>query len=73
LDWSDAIAEWVDSGRDAAELIEPFDGFHPSQTGNALLADTVWNWLMKYYPEAVGPVNPHNAEIAARFGDQGGH
>ena len=48
-------------------LIEKSDGFHPSQAGNALFAQQFFQWLEKTHPEALGPVNPHNAEIDAKF------
>jgi acyloxyacyl hydrolase len=71
--FNDAVQEWIDSGHSAVDLIEPVDGFHPSQTGIALLSDKVWQWMQQYYPEIIGPVNPHNEAIKALFGDQGGH
>ena len=49
---------------------EPTDGFHPSQTGNALFAQKFFEWLDVNHPEALGPVNPHNDEIAALFPNQ---
>lgn len=49
------------------DLIEPSDGFHPSQTGNALFAQKFFKWLEETHPEALGPVNPYNAEIDAIF------
>ncbi len=68
----DAFAPYVQAGGDLADLIEPSDGFHPSQIGNELLAAHVWKEMLAKYPQAVGAVNPHNAEIRALFGDQGG-
>ena len=59
-------------GGEGSDLIEPSDGFHPSQVGNELLADELWTWLEAEFPEAIGEVNPHNAEIESMFGDQGG-
>ena len=52
-------------------LIEPVDGFHPSQTGNALLGDFVFNKSRD--AGIIPPANPNNAEIIAKFGDQGGY
>ena len=43
------------------------------EAGNVLMAEQVYAWLEANHPEALGPVNPHNAEIEALFGDQGGH
>lgn len=53
------------------ELIEPVDGFHPSQKANALLGGYLYNAT-----KAAGilpGVNPNNANIKAKFGDQGGY
>ena len=49
------------------------DGFHPSQTGNYLLADVIWKDLLANKPAWLGPVNPFNAQIEALFGSQGGY
>lgn len=54
-------------------LIEPFDGFHPSQIGQNIQAKIVWDRLIKEHPEAIGPVNPKNEEIERLFGKQGGY
>jgi acyloxyacyl hydrolase len=56
-----------------SDLIEPMDGFHPSQIAISLVADYMFDYLSKNYPETVGKVNPHNAEIIKLFGDQGGY
>lgn len=48
------------------ELIEPVDGFHPSQTGNALIAEAYWQALTAQ--GLLPPVNPNNAKILAKFG-----
>ena len=60
------------TGNDPRDLIEPSDGFHPSQLANALLARQLWDFVVKTYPQAVGPENPNNAEIERLFGNQGG-
>eukprot|EP00937_MAST-01D_sp_MAST-1D-sp2_P005589 g5589.t1 len=72
-DWRKYIAEYVAAGGAASDLIEPVDGFHPSQAGNMYLAQSLWSYLEDNYPEALGAVNPHNAEIERLFGEQGGH
>ncbi len=51
----------------APNLIEKGDGFHPSQAGNALFAKRFFEWMEKEHPDALGPINPHNAEIDAMF------
>jgi hypothetical protein len=43
------------------------DGFHPSQAGNALFGQKFFEFLVNEHPDALGPVNPHNAEIDALF------
>jgi len=60
-------------GAPATDLIEPSDGFHPSQVGNELLAQEIWQWLEAKFPESIGSVNPFNEEIKRIFGDQGGY
>jgi len=68
-----AVQDWVAAGHKARDLIEPTDGFHPSQTANALLANNLWANLTAGFPQAIGAVNPHNGDIIAKFGDQGGY
>lgn len=58
---------------DPADLIEPVDGFHPSQQSNALIANVTWSNLQKNYPHLLPPINPHNDLIEKQFGDQGGY
>jgi acyloxyacyl hydrolase len=73
MDYAAVIAKWVKDGHSALDLIEPVDGFHPSQTGNMLLASNMWDWLQAFVPESVGVENPNNDEIVKMFGDQGGY
>lgn len=54
-------------------LIEPFDGFHPSQLAQNLQAKIVWEKLIKEYPDAGGKRNPNNDYIKRLFGEQGGY
>ena len=35
-----------------------------------LLAGQVWEHLEAQYPHAIGPINPHNAEIEELFGEE---
>jgi len=65
--WSTIFEEYVTTGRPLTDLIEPTDGFHPSQTGNALFAKHFFAFLEEGYPEAIGPINPYNDEIDAMF------
>ena len=48
------------------ELIEPVDGFHPSQTGNALIASAYWETLLNL--SIIPPPNPFNQDIINKFG-----
>lgn len=60
-------ADYFKSGNSMTNLIEPADGFHPSQAGNALFAQKFFEFLETEHPEALGPVNPYNEEIDAMF------
>eukprot|EP01094_Clydonella_sp_ATCC50884_P007385 TRINITY_DN1655_c0_g1_i1.p1 TRINITY_DN1655_c0_g1~~TRINITY_DN1655_c0_g1_i1.p1 ORF type:complete len:545 (-),score=164.11 TRINITY_DN1655_c0_g1_i1:102-1736(-) len=68
-----AIAAWEEMGGQAYELIEPVDGFHPSQIANALFAEILFKEILQDQPDFIGPVNPNNANIISMFGDQGGY
>jgi len=68
--WAVLFSDYAAAGYPLSNLIEPSDGFHPSQAGNALFAQKFFEWLETEHPEALGPVNPHNDEIAALFPDQ---
>jgi len=72
FDFQPILDKWVAAGHDAGELIEPSDGFHPSQVGHMLQAETFYNGLLAKLPDAIGPVNPNNAAILKQFGNQGG-
>jgi len=67
------IQKWEAAGKDPAKLIEPVDGFHPSQTANALFADWLWASIQNDHPDWIGEVNPNNETITKLFGDQGGY
>jgi acyloxyacyl hydrolase len=60
-------------GKSLIELIEPFDGFHPSQILQSLMAKYMWEWLEREHPDALESVNVHNHMIEKLFGDQGGY
>jgi hypothetical protein len=55
----------VNGGGDAFNIVEPVDGFHPSQAGNQLLAESVWDDLAANRPAWLPAANPYNAEIVA--------
>ena len=64
-----SIVDWISAISDAPypkwELIEPVDGFHPSQLGNFLLAQYFYN---KTRDAGMLPAeNPNNGEIAELF------
>jgi acyloxyacyl hydrolase len=67
------IEIWKKKGGETWQLIEPIDGFHPSQIANALIAEYFWETLSKEHPEFLGKENPHNLQIEKIFGDQGGY
>lgn len=67
------LEEYEKAGGHKWELIEPVDGFHSNQLGQALTAKAVWENLEKEYPEVLGPINPNNDKIQQIFGDQGGY
>lgn len=73
VDWVQLIEQYVAAGGVAMDVIEPVDGFHPSQTGNYLLADVIWNDLLTNKPGWLPSINPNNDAITATFGDQGGY
>jgi acyloxyacyl hydrolase len=73
VDWRSIFTEYTAQGGNIFDLIEPADGFHPSQTGNMLLAEKVWDDLATNKPDWLPPTNPNNGRIAQLFGDQGGY
>jgi acyloxyacyl hydrolase len=70
---NEVIKIWTAQGGQVYELIEPVDGFHPSQIGNALVADYMWKQIEANYPHIMPPINPNNDQIDKLFGDQGGY
>jgi len=73
VDYLALVANYVALGGSAFDVIEAGDGFHPSQTGQALFADTVWQDLRANRPGWLPSLNPFNANISALFGEQGGY
>lgn len=67
------LDEWKKLGGEDWQLLEPVDGFHSNQLGQALTAGAIWDNLEKMFPDALGPVNPNNAKIKSMFGNQGGY
>ncbi|KAH3777124.1 hypothetical protein DPMN_178561 [Dreissena polymorpha] len=67
------IQEWTAKGLPTWQLLEPVDGFHANQIGNAEVARVVWEQMENQWPEVIGKVNPFNDKIEDIFGDQGGY
>uniref|UniRef100_A0A8D0GPS7 Acyloxyacyl hydrolase n=1 Tax=Sphenodon punctatus TaxID=8508 RepID=A0A8D0GPS7_SPHPU len=65
--------EWHSRGGEAWQLIEPTDGFHPSQIASALGARIFWQKALREWPHILGKENPFNKQIEDVFGDQGGY
>ena len=66
------IDVWVKEGHQAWELIEPVDGFHPTQIGQALTTELVFQMISQLDGFLPKP-NPFNDKIKEKFGDQGGY
>lgn len=66
-DYQKLFADYGKSGLPVANLIEKVDGFHPSQAGNAAMAIEFFGWLEREHPEAIGAVNPFNAQLDEQF------
>ncbi|CAG2203667.1 AOAH [Mytilus edulis] len=67
------LNEYEKNGGQKWELLEPVDGFHSNQIGQALTAKVVWENLETNYPDVLGPENPNNSKIEQIFGSQGGY
>ncbi|XP_029445360.1 acyloxyacyl hydrolase isoform X2 [Rhinatrema bivittatum] len=65
--------EWHKMGGKPWQLVEPVDGFHPSQPALAIGAKIVWEEVLQNWPHVFGKQNPFNKDIVNIFGDQGGH
>ncbi|KAJ3436687.1 acyloxyacyl hydrolase [Anaeramoeba flamelloides] len=69
----DTIDYFIENDLPISDLIEPVDGFHPSQNGQALIAKFLWKNLNIKYPHFVPEENPYNDQIEEIFKDQGGY
>ena len=67
--------KWMLAGEGVlADMIDPVDGFHPSQTGMALQAEFMWDEIMMpNVVEMLGEKNPYNDQIIEKFGDDQVH
>jgi acyloxyacyl hydrolase len=62
---NDGIRGYIKQGGKGKDLIEPSDGFHPNQIGQALLGQYMWDVTVE--AGIIPPANPHNDAIRARF------
>ena len=67
------MKKWEEQGGQDWEIIEPVDGFHPSQVGQALSAQFIYDLLATNHTEVLGKKNPYNSKIQEVFGEQGGY
>ncbi|NXC56947.1 AOAH hydrolase, partial [Aleadryas rufinucha] len=65
--------EWRKIGGEPWQLIEPVDGFHPSQIAAAIGTGITWQKVLHEWPQVLGKENPFNDQIEAIFKDQGGY
>jgi hypothetical protein len=65
--------DWKQQGKPVWQLVDPVDSLHPSQMAQPLIAEVLWEDIMKNFPEALGDENPNNQKIEKLFGNQGGH
>ncbi|NXB79135.1 AOAH hydrolase, partial [Donacobius atricapilla] len=70
---SQTAEEWRKMGGEPWQLIEPVDGFHPSQIAAALGTGITWQKALHEWPQVLGKENPFNDQIEAIFKDQGGY
>lgn len=71
LDFNDIVKTWIAQGGEPYQLVEPVDGFHPSQIGDTLLAER--HVMLFEQAGLLPPINPKNSLIVELFGDQGGY
>lgn len=73
--FGEVIKMWdaMGKGHETWQLIEPVDGFHPSQNAMALGAKVLVKAIEQEAPHFLGDTNPHNEMIRRLFGNQGGY
>ena len=69
----EAFQRWEAAGHSPYDLIEPVDGFHPSQQAQALIAQVSWEMVRNLTTDFIPPTNPYNDLIRKQFGDQNGY
>jgi len=67
----EVISIWKGKGQPVYELIEPVDGFHPTQIANAITTQVMFQYYEQY--NMLPPINPNNNQIEKLFGNQGGY
>ncbi|EAS03222.2 surfactant protein B containing protein (macronuclear) [Tetrahymena thermophila SB210] len=65
----EAINRATADGYQAYEIIEPVDGFHPSQLANYYFSDIIWNKIKQDRPDWIPVKNPNNKIIDQLFGN----
>ena len=60
-----AIKEFLAAGGKGSDMIEPADGFHPNQFGQAMFASYIWNATVA--AGIIPPANPNNDKIRQIF------
>jgi len=65
------IDMWTKQGGQVWQLIEPVDGFHPTQIADAIATEVLWEQYEQ--EDLLAPINPNNDLILKLFGDQGGY
>eukprot|EP00057_Strongylocentrotus_purpuratus_P020668 XP_011675142.1 PREDICTED: acyloxyacyl hydrolase isoform X1 [Strongylocentrotus purpuratus] len=74
FDFQKVVDIWNAKGGDTWQLIEPVDGFHPSQIAMSIASEVLWREINQKIPDVIKTwTNPSNARIRAIFGDQGGY
>lgn len=62
------ILNWMEAqGQNPAILIEPVDGFHPSQYSHRLIAKVLWDWIELKDSSFFGEFNLNNPKIHSTF------
>ena len=69
FDLNKMMNNWLDRGGYAPfQIVDGFDGFHPSQIGMSLQADYIWEDVVRKNSLLSGKVNKFNFEIFEKFG-----
>lgn len=63
------VNTWLSRGGSGSyQIVDPTDGFHPSQIGMSLWAEYLWKDSILPNTKLVKNPNPHNQEISEKFG-----